>query len=170
MLINLREITTKGLLLQISNELDVSSVFSGNKTIISHGPAFVDLNASYVDDKVEVNGEIKIDLEQCCSRCLSPVKQTLHIPFHEAFIQKSDSSSEDGPEDLLIHSVVEDKLDLQPYIHENVVVELPFAPLCEANCKGLCPQCGTNHNESDCGCEQEKIDPRLAGLADFFKN
>jgi uncharacterized protein len=111
-----------------------------------------------------VSGTITMDVEQNCSRCLEPVKQSLDIPFQEAFTQSSKAAEED--DNLLL--VTEDKIELKPYIEETVLLELPYIPLCDEDCKGLCPVCGTNRNVNPCACKQEKIDPRLAGLADFF--
>ena len=41
---------------------------------------------------------------------------------------------------------------------------LPVNPLCKTDCKGLCPQCGTNLNNGTCGCIPDEGDPRLAVL------
>ena len=38
------------------------------------------------------------------------------------------------------------------------VFELPLVPLCDEDCKGLCPTCGANLNEGPCGCEKEQSD------------
>ena len=34
----------------------------------------------------------------------------------------------------------------------------------------ICPKCGKDLNTGDCECDHKEIDPRLAGLADFFKD
>ena len=43
-------------------------------------------------------------------------------------------------------------LDLTDDIREELLLELPGYPLCRPDCKGLCPQCGRDLNEGDCGC------------------
>ena len=50
-----------------------------------------------------------------------------------------------------------------PWLRDTVLLELPLAPLCAETCLGLCPQCGTNWNESPCQC-RPAIDPRWAAL------
>jgi uncharacterized protein len=35
--------------------------------------------------------------------------------------------------------------------------------ICAEDCRGLCPRCGANLNETDCNCEKD-VDPRLASL------
>ncbi len=54
-------------------------------------------------------------------------------------------------------------IDLGPLVRDAVVLELPMAPLCRDDCAGLCPQCGANRNEGDCGCVAPR-DPRWANL------
>ena len=41
---------------------------------------------------------------------------------------------------------------------------------CKEDCKGLCPVCGTNLNEKECGCDRTVADPRMAAIQDIFKN
>jgi uncharacterized protein len=49
-------------------------------------------------------------------------------------------------------------------MQEQFYLALPMKPLCVADCKGLCPSCGTNLNKSVCGCQAAWDDPRLAAL------
>ncbi|MGG1555027.1 MULTISPECIES: YceD family protein [Paenibacillus] len=151
---------------QLSEVLDLNEPFEGRQDILSHGPIRADLHAEYEDGQVRVNGTLTVDAELSCSRCLSHTNQTIVLPFEEVFMQKPEEEDPDLDED--IHLVVGDKVELEPYVIENVVVGLPYIPLCDEACKGLCPVCGGNRNQQDCGCKVEKIDPRLAGLADFF--
>ena len=55
-------------------------------------------------------------------------------------------------------------LDLAAVCWEEFVLALPVNPLCKTDCKGLCPQCGTNLNNGTCGCIPDEGDPRLAVL------
>jgi uncharacterized protein len=52
------------------------------------------------------------------------------------------------------------ELELLPAIREEVVLSQSLLALCKSECKGLCPQCGTNLNESSCQCSKEEADPR----------
>ena len=40
--------------------------------------------------------------------------------------------------------------------------------LCSEDCKGLCPKCGRDLNEGECGCDLKEPDPRLAVLAQLL--
>ena len=55
-------------------------------------------------------------------------------------------------------------VDLRESIQEQLVMALPQRPLCRGSCKGLCPQCGKDMNQGDCGCRQPVLDDRMAAL------
>jgi uncharacterized protein len=67
---------------------------------------------------------------------------------------------EDAEEDTYSGKVV----DLDPIVREQILLALPGYPVCDEGCKGLCPVCGANLNERDCGCDRRVPDPRWAGL------
>ena len=54
------------------------------------------------------------------------------------------------------------KIDLVPLIVAALLLEVPLVPLCDDDCKGLCPQCGANLNEGPCGCSRDEADVRRA--------
>ncbi len=50
----------------------------------------------------------------------------------------------------------------------DILLELPTSVLCVESCKGLCPVCGANLNEGDCGCDRSQRDPRLDKLRELL--
>ena len=48
------------------------------------------------------------------------------------------------------------------------MLSLPEGVLCSEGCRGLCPVCGKNLNDGDCGCGNDDTDPRLEALRDFM--
>lgn len=168
MLLHMRNILTKGEELRFHETMNVGDLLQGQSEIADYGPLHVDLRAKAAAGAVEVSGRLDIELTLVCSRCLTHVKEKLEIPFFEMFVPKSNGAVQEADHDDDVHPVSEDKIDLTPYVQENVLLAVPFVPLCGEACKGLCPVCGQNRNETDCRCSQEKIDPRWAGLADLF--
>jgi uncharacterized protein len=57
-----------------------------------------------------------------------------------------------------------DHLDLVPLARDAILLNLPLAPLCREDCVGLCPICGADLADGDCGCEEDSGDPRWAAL------
>lgn len=156
---------------QLHEALDVSRVVKGRKDIHGISPLTCDLTAVYVEgNAVEVTGKLFAELDMSCSRCLKPLKRKVDIDFEETF-KRIDTPEEEGQneEEDDIWLIADDQVDLNPYIEEALLLNLPYAAVCKEDCKGLCPSCGTDLNERDCDCEKERIDPRLAALGDFFK-
>jgi uncharacterized protein len=57
-----------------------------------------------------------------------------------------------------------DLLDLEPLLRDAVVLALPFQPLCEDDCPGLCTECGARLADDPDHTHEEPIDPRWAKL------
>ena len=43
-------------------------------------------------------------------------------------------------------------MPFDPFIEEQLQLELPMKALCREDCKGLCPQCGADRNAAPCDC------------------
>ena len=82
--------------------------------------------------------------------------------------QEFDDDEDDLGEDEFDVLPDDHVIDILPLIKAALIVDAPDQPLCKDDCAGLCPQCGANLNEGDCGCD-DPIDPTnpvavLAGL------
>jgi uncharacterized protein len=55
-------------------------------------------------------------------------------------------------------------LDLEDAVREEVVLAMEPYVVCDPECKGLCPKCGTDLNEETCDCSENEPDPRWAAL------
>lgn len=100
-----------------------------------------------------------------CDRCLKEVDYPVAVKVMEE-VDFEHLDKTDGE-----FSYLEDKtLDLDVLIFDEVVPKLPSKLLCKEDCKGLCPVCGTNLNEKECGCDRTVADPRMAAIQDIFKN
>jgi len=138
-----------------------------------HGAADLDLYAD--GTHAFASGTFKGYLTVACSRCVGPVRIDLDEKLLVTFMPPGEMPSEDaeaaedaeGPEvreeDLDVFPFDGERIDLEPLFREQFVLAVPFAPLCREDCKGLCPQCGTDLNSGTCSCEKP-IDPRLAAL------
>ncbi len=64
----------------------------------------------------------------------------------------SDSWTSAGPGDDEAYPLEHDFVDLAPLARDAILLDLPLAPLCREDCKGLCPYCGIDRNEETCAC------------------
>jgi uncharacterized protein len=55
-------------------------------------------------------------------------------------------------------------LELEDILLEQVVLALPMQRVCSDACKGICPVCGGNRNETTCDCRGEGADDRWGAL------
>lgn len=101
-----------------------------------------------------VQGQFQGQTGMDCVRCLKAYSQALAWEFTElyAFDRRSMTESE-----LLVPE--NGHIDLEPLVREYAILEFPIMPLCREDCKGLCPQCGQDLNEKDCGHRPESDSP-----------
>jgi uncharacterized protein len=114
---------------------------------------------------VDMSLDVELELIVSCSRCAADHEFKESYKMEYPLVTALDN--EDTDEFILLS---DGKLDLLETATEFILINLPSVYLCDEDCKGLCPKCGKDLNHGECGCEHKEIDPRLAGLADFFKN
>jgi DUF177 domain-containing protein len=141
------------------------------------GQASAHLHLYTEGGNVFARGRVRGWLAAACSRCIGTVRvpvdediSVTYMPRH----QMPDDADIAGAGDV---GLTEDDLDLFPYdgeeidlaplLREQLVLAVPFAPLCAEDCKGLCPQCGADLNQTTCSCDRTPVDPRLAALKDI---
>jgi uncharacterized protein len=107
-------------------------------------------------------GEIATQVQIQCARCLAPISCSLTIRLADQFAYNPERLAQD--ENPVFPILGRGTIDLAPPLREHILLDLPLHPLCQPDCRGLCSQCGANLNETQCGCAQEEIDPRLAVL------
>ncbi len=121
---------------------------------------------------VVIEGKVRATLGFECSRCLerfsypveAVVRQVLH-PSGEGKvaareIELNSSDLEEGTYD-------EEDIPVKGVVVEHLLLSLPMRPLCDEDCKGLCPICGANRNAADCGCHEGTTGSPLDCLKDF---
>lgn len=167
----LKELLAKDQTEIVNTQLDVTELFRNRQDVISTGPLHIQLTVKPEGEIVIVEGNLEIDMELACSRCLESTHTHSSIPFAEQFksVSSDDKNSADEDEESDLIEIATERLDLQPFVEEYLQLFMPFAPLCKTECQGLCAQCGSNLNENQCTCSKERIDPRLESLKDFFK-
>jgi uncharacterized protein len=110
---------------------------------------------------VLLQGTLAASIAAECVRCLSPAELPFEVSFSDLFLNPNTAD----PDPETYHVIDEGGfIDLTPIVREEAILAMPIQPLCSPDCKGLCPECGTNLNTGTCDCEQERFDPRLAPL------
>jgi DUF177 domain-containing protein len=119
-------------------------------------------------DHFRLAGRVQTRLELSCSRCLEPFEWPVDAAFDLRYQPQSANTGEDEREiaedDLTTAFYEGDAIDLGQLMREQFFLSLPMKPLCRDECRGLCPICGANLNNGQCGCQREWEDPRFAAL------
>ncbi len=116
-----------------------------------------------------------------CSRCLEDVVYDLEGDIEGYFLMGEqdapgyDDEDDDAPGEDEFDVLPDDHIiDMEPLIKAALMVDAPAQPLCRDDCAGLCPSCGANLNEGDCGCGGDEAvedfnrqSNPFAALADF---
>ena len=127
------------------------------------GPVTLRLDVQQAGADVVVLGRLEAIAVLACRRCLKQVRQELDEEL--TFIFRSGlAATEAEAEDAYPLPARGQELDLAGPVREHVVLAVPQYVICEEACRGLCPRCGTDLNESTCACVVEEEDPRWAAL------
>ena len=118
-----------------------------------------------------VTADLTTSLGAECSRCLREIEVPIQVHIEEEALPSLDIQTglpvniRDEPDALRITDHHE--LELEPVVRDAVILAVPIAPLCEANCPGLCPTCGERLTGGPHDHGEDEIDPRLEALKAF---
>jgi uncharacterized protein len=134
----------------------VGGIALGDVSVSATSKVDLDLVLEAMSDGLTVTGTVAGTWSTECRRCLAPASGRLVVDVRElcqVTVTAEDAYEYDG-----------EQLDLEPIAREALLLDLPIAPLCQDDCAGLCPDCGANRNEGDCGHQSGPTDARWSGL------
>jgi uncharacterized protein len=118
--------------------------------------------------EVRIRGQLSVEMAADCDRCLEPARfpiQTDFDLFYEPMTHvKRADEVEIGAREADVGFYEGEGLDLKEILRERVLLALPMQLVCRPECKGICPACGQNRNQVDCGCQPKPTDSRWAAL------
>lgn len=150
-------------------------------------PVHVALRLSRSATDIVVRGKVRADLTTPCARCLNPA--AIHVDTEVSLLLKPASESpgphrahdggkangssgkdkkdqhkdveyEFGPEEADLDTYDGETVELDPFVREAILLEVPNFPLCSEACPGI----GRAAAEP---VAEPAVDPRLAPLADL---
>ena len=151
------------------SELDICSeeaAFDDDIKVICRLHRYVDLT--------RVEGEVIASASLECSRCLESYREDIagnfliiahHLKKGEVISDFSEYDEGEDTENLIYIAYGEDSIDINQNVHDAILLSIPLKPVCSEDCKGLCPICGNNLNESECGCNSENKDARWQAVS-----
>jgi DUF177 domain-containing protein len=154
MVIKIKDIPPEGLTLELAQKLDLfdkGTASTAFTAVLSVNPSGAGV--------LRVTGRVQADPMLECSRCLKA------FPYHVDSELEIDLAPVKGMATAPEHELAGSELDMEFYegeeiepldiIKEQVLIAIPMVPLHRPDCRGLCPVCGTDLNEADCGCKKD---------------
>ena len=123
-------------------------------------PLSLNLLLESVHEGILVTGGVETRGRADCVRCLDPITVPISAHIQELFAYL--------PDEAYDYVVVQDTIDLDQVVRDQVVVELPFQPVCSPDCPGLDPATGVKRDAGSDTIESAPIDSRWAKLHDVF--
>jgi uncharacterized protein len=135
--------------------------------LVSISPARIDGEVSRADGGYALSARAAWGGELECSRCLAAYPFAHDEEFLLLLRRRAPVAGDDislDREDLDTFFYDDPVVPVAPIVEERIQMAIPMKPLCKEGCLGLCPQCGTDRNLSECNCVTEFADPRWNAL------
>lgn len=157
--------------------LDEKGDENGESALSPIRPIEASFSLRKVDEVFIVSGQIKTGIKLLCSRCATIFSFPCMHSFSSLFCQdptlagidlqqthqnrgfaRHEHEEQDPSlgvlQDMDITHITVDTIDLADILKEQLHLQIPFQPLCEETCKGICFQCGADLNLGRCACSK----------------
>lgn len=125
-------------------------------------PAITFVAGSGASGEIRVQGELEADVRLTCRRCLAERRERVLVPLDFRLEPGLEAGAAD--EGVFPLEPVGDAVDVSSIVREELLLALPEYSECRPDCRGLCPRCGIDLNESACECGSAEPDPRWEKL------
>jgi uncharacterized protein len=133
---------------------------TGDESVVFTRPIHVRIHAALSGKTVLIDGTVEFEVRMPCGRCLEQFDSIIKTDFTSTAVPESsvgdDPTAVDDIElaatDMEVIVYSGESIDLGDEIAQQIIMSLPFKPLCRDACKGLCSRCGADLNQTDCRC------------------
>ena len=126
--VNIRHLEADEVLLRGELPVAEAGLDFPDELVHARQPVRYDLTAQKSGRNVLVQGRVALVLDCECARCLKAFQQPVELGHWTVLVPLA------GPEKA---EIKDDCVDLTPFLREDILLEFPQHPLCEADCAGL---------------------------------
>lgn len=126
-----------------------------------------------IEDEIFLDGVINYAVKYTCARCLTEFINECELPLNLVLQLVADDQlgePDDDDDQFVMISAAKTTYALDQHVRDLIALEAPLKPVCREDCAGLCPQCGTNRNETQCECQTKPADSRWEALRKLSEN
>ena len=127
-IVNLRHLEDHSLRLQGEASVAELDIESRDEVVRTPKPLSYDLEVQALEGGLFIQGTLRLPLTCECVRCLKVYDSALELDGWQCHVPLE--GEESAP-------VVNDCVDLTPYLREDILLEFPQHPLCDPECRGL---------------------------------
>lgn len=123
-------------------------------------PVTACFEAEWTGDEIRMTLRAKALVHGECARCLDPLEREEAV---EAEWAVKERDLDDPDFDLPLNE--KGHLDVDEWLYQEFLFQIPTVLLCSPDCPGLCPRCGKKPAECSCPKAEAQPDPVDARLA-----
>ncbi|MCK5574012.1 MAG: DUF177 domain-containing protein [Bacteroidetes bacterium] len=112
----------------------------------------------FLDVAVTTDGRVE------CDRCVTQLRLPLKNTYRMYYVWDGAEAGVLDPLEVRVFSPGLPMINISDDVRQTVLLSVPLKLLCKANCRGLCPECGTNMNVDSCTCSGQSSDGRWEAL------
>jgi uncharacterized protein len=157
LVVNLRHLDVHSVHLEGKLPAEELDIDTRDEVIRVTQPLEHDLEVQKLEDDLLVRGRLHLSLECQCVRCLKPFQHHLELDGWTCYLPLQG-------EDRV--AMVNDCVDLTPYVREDILLEFPRHPLCDPGCRGL-PKTSIGESKSTSSTGKTEMD--LSAWAELNK-
>lgn len=140
-------------------------------TIPAGSEVHLDLNLTSAQEGILVSGTVRATARGRCSRCLRDFSAQMsenmaELVFFPERVRELTAQGDTQAADFPVIS--EDTLDLEPLVRDALISAMPFTPVCEPDCRGMCSGCGQLWKDLPADHSHTLPDSRFAALDGLF--
>ncbi len=159
MIIQVNNISEKGIAFNDAIELESSRLIE-NESFFQE-PLNYEILFRREDQRIRATGRIRTVVSLGCVRCLERFDLKINSKFDIVLfpierVERKSTALEDEEMEYIFYE--NEQIDIEKILSEQVNLFIPFNPVCHANCRGICPNCGVNMNTGSCRCESSKCE------------
>ena len=130
------------------------------------GNILVEVELNKIHNQIVLNAQLNMNMNFDCDRCNKNVNSTLNTNYKMVYLIGTEPEDSESI-NLTYLPADADKIVLDNDVRDFSLLTIPMKKLCKEDCKGLCPKCGKDLNNGDCGCNHEKVDDRWLPLMEL---
>jgi len=155
--------------LDLEADVPLESIVVSDSAAVFGAPPHVHATVANLGEVLLLSGTVDAVARLDCSRCLEPFDLELRGVLDAVISAVDDPDARN--EDQEWYPLQGERFDLMPAVESALRVEVPFAPVHDESCRGICPTCGCDLNRDHCDCAppvDERTDGPFAALKDLL--